>query len=802
MCLGVAVAVAATLLPAAGAVPPDTAPILSDRLQLLADGAGKAVAAADTARLARALSLPPTGPGALVRDTAGRILVQARLTDTDEATRAALTRVATVLDVSDSMVRATLLIAPGDLDRLAALPAVTYVDLIPAPVTSAARDARPAAGCHPVVSEAVRAMRVRPVLRRGLDGSGVTVGVLSDSYDVALGAATYAKDDVRRGELPGSGNPCGRSTPVDVVDEYVADGTTPTDEGRAMLQQVHDVAPGARLMFATAGGGPDVFAANIDRLRRAGADVIVDDITYLTEPFFQQGVIDLAASRATRAGVVYVSSAGNSNVVLDGRDISSWETPTTRLGSCPTFTAPTGYGDVGTCVAFDAAATDTTYDLTVAPGGTLTPVVQWAEPFNGVQDDFDLFVIDPTTGARLASSTSVQARSQEPVEYLSWTNTSARARPVSIVVNRHTGTGDPRLKLVFVTMTGVTSLEHAVPAPGDVVGPTILGHNGGADVLSVAAVPYDDRRTVRLYSSRGPVVHYFGPVRGTTPAAPLVRPRVIRAPQVAAPDGTATSFFGPRTAGAHRFYGTSASAPAAAGVAALVRQGNPRSSPAQVRLALQRTARRVATADPQSVGAGLVNASRAVRVSRPPAVPVVTTTASRRGAVLVGFRAGAGGASAHRFQASCSRPTGAGAVTSSQPGRRPILVQGLRRGTTYVCRVRAVTRYGPGAWSAVGKPAVALGVPGRPRHVVAERDGRLAVLSFRPPANDGGRKVTRYTATCESADAPTRTASVRAGRTSTTVRKLRPAAAYRCTVQAENSLGRGTPSTPRHLPPA
>src|ERR1700723_497539 len=104
-----------------------------------------------------------------------------------------------------------------------------------------------------------------------LTGAGVTVGVLSDSYDcyavyaanhvAASGAAGYASNgflataatDISTGDLPSN---------VNVIEEaqagtggclnYGAPNQLPfSDEGRAMLQIVHDVAPGASLAFYT-----------------------------------------------------------------------------------------------------------------------------------------------------------------------------------------------------------------------------------------------------------------------------------------------------------------------------------------------------------------------------------------------------------------------------------------------------------------------------------------------------------------------------------------------------------------------
>ncbi len=144
----------------------------------------------------------------------------------------------------------------------------------------------------------------------GIDGSGITVGVISDSYDNLSGAAA----DVGTGDLPAG---------VAVLSDLASGGS---DEGRAMAQIVYDVAPGSALAFHTAFNGSADFALGIEELAgcppgsSAGctpmpgvaADVIVDDIGYADQPFFQDGSVAQAADFVAASGVPYFSSAGNS----------------------------------------------------------------------------------------------------------------------------------------------------------------------------------------------------------------------------------------------------------------------------------------------------------------------------------------------------------------------------------------------------------------------------------------------------------------------------------------------------------
>jgi hypothetical protein len=57
--------------------------------------------------------------------------------------------------------------------------------------------------------------------------------------------------------------------------------------------------------------GPASMAQGVLDLRGAGANIIIDDIKYLTEPFFQDGVITRAIDAVAASGVAYFTAAGN-----------------------------------------------------------------------------------------------------------------------------------------------------------------------------------------------------------------------------------------------------------------------------------------------------------------------------------------------------------------------------------------------------------------------------------------------------------------------------------------------------------
>lgn len=592
---------------------------LSPRLAALASPSLRSAA---PARQAKALSLATEGPASLAR-RGRRVLVYVRFTRGALAAREDLNAAgAQVLDASGRYQTVTAAVMPAQLHAVAQLQGVAGVTPVLAPMTAAATCPSGA-----IVSEGDTQLKAQTAREaNSVDGNGVTVGILSDSFNQATEAAdgsgdpiaTKAGDDVKSADLPGAGNECGTTTPVLVL-KSEKNAAEASDEGRAMAQIVHDLAPAAHIDFASAFNGELAFAKGIKELATAGAKVIADDVFYFEEPFFQDGPVAVAVNEVVEAGTTYFSAAGNDNLLgaSGEHDIASWETPAYRdSGSCPPAVEARAGANGFHCLDFnpDPEKADRTFGIKVEPESELTIDLQWDEPWNGVATDLDAYLLNASGFLVQESREANVETTQMPVEVLSWTNESSASKTVQLVINRALGEAAPRVKLALLENGGgVEATEYPRSSGEDVVGPTIFGHSGSASAISVAAVPFNSNSQPEPYSSRGPVIHGFGPVEGTAPAAPLGPPEeVISKPDLTATDCGKTTFFAIFASPFWRFCGTSAAAPHAAAVAALMLDAEPAAGPTQVRAALEGSATAVGSFGSCASGAGLVEAVGAV----------------------------------------------------------------------------------------------------------------------------------------------------------------------------------------------
>jgi subtilisin family serine protease len=651
---------------AAGASP------LSPRLVVLSS---PQVRSLGVVKQARRVGLTTSGAGSLLRH-GKRVIVDVRFGSGAAARAEALQQTgATIVNVSSQFQTVTVAALPSQLRSVAAVAGVLGVQEEITPFTQAA--------CPQgaVVSEGDRQLEAARARNDfGVDGSGVTVGIMSDSFNQWKGAPASEASDVATGDLPGPGNPCGFERPVKVVTPFIPgsypepgeepenppeEGEEGADEGRGMAQIVHDLAPGADIDFASAFNGELAFAKAIRDLYNEGARVLADDVAYFNEPFFQDGPIADAVNEVVGKGANYFSSAGNDNLInAEGEDIGSIEAPEFSEMECPKA-LPSEYE---TCMNFDpepGGEEDSTWGVELEKGWPLYVDLQWAQPWNGVTTDLDMFLLNEKEElvGRAFNTPNTEPGRQQPYEFIPFEGEIGKGKKeekMQVVVARcdqacgegraeeeiegekpYEGTvggddGTPRLKVaIFNNGGGVSETEYTpteVEGTETVVGPTIFGHTAATSAISVAAINVGTDEEPEEYSSRGPVVHLFGPVNGTE-AAPPIGEETIAKPNVTASDCGSTTFFFGFSEGGFHFCGTSAAAPHAAAVAALIRSANPGASNAEVRADLEATARPVGTSlfeyGPEAVGAGMVDADAALRELAPaPTVTILTPPAA------------------------------------------------------------------------------------------------------------------------------------------------------------------------------
>ncbi len=786
---------------------------LSPRLSILKD---KPV---NSALTAAELGLPASGAGSLLKGGGGTVVVTIQGAVTSPASVAALRRAgARVINIATKYATVTAAIAPADLAQLSGVPGVASINevltprlasIAPAVTAPMAVSASSHPACAPTTSEASRQLQAAVARSSyGVDGSGVIIGILSDSFAKVSAPTSYAQD-IASGNLPGVGNPCGYPTPVELVDDTYG-GSGPTDEGRAMAQLIHKVAPGAALKFATAFTGELGFAANIRLLAARGAKVIVDDVAYFAEPMYQDGPVAVAINDVTAAGVSYFTATGNDNLTSGGASAGSLEASTYSTMTCPAVvvSAYAPRPDPG-CANFNASGVaDATASYTVPAGGRLYVNLGWQQPQYGVTTDYDVFVLDSLGTAVLVAggdNNLSPSGTNKPSELASWTNTGVETTTVHVVVAKFTGP-DVGFKYILLPNFNTTTAEYATSNDDHTVGPSIYGHAGASSAVAVAAAPYNSDTTPEVFSSRGPVTHYFGPVTSSTPASAITAVTIAK-PDVTATDGDCTTFFaqpGPGGSCPYRFYGTSAAAPNAAAVDALLRDANPNLTVSARRTLLMANASAMSGGAVTSTGAGLVNANAAIgaapRVPRSPGAP---TVAGGVGVVQVSFSPPtiAGSSAIEMYTVSCSAPGGA-TGTASGPSS-PITVAGLMVGGSYSCTVSARNAVGVGpvssASNVVGAPAApaagapAAGAPAAPAAPVIttlKRHKRhKRIIGWIAVTNMNGLVPLRYQLTCTKFRGQGISRSGSSATPRVIVRQLAKSASFRCRARVRNAAG-------------
>lgn len=376
---------------------------------------------------------------------------------------------------------------------------------------------------------------------RSINGSSIKIGVLSNSYNTKGKAA----DDVDKFDLPGHTNHPYNQTPVEVIKEFPYGEVS--DEGRAMMHIIHDIAPGAELAFRTGVLGAADMAVGIEELAAAGCNIIVDDITYITEPFFEDGIIAQTVDNVVDNGVAYFTSAGNFGAqsyqsIFSYSDISI---PGTN-GKAHRF---------GT----NADGTDDIYQQITVKPGKYTFVLQWDDngsSFPETNTDLDIYITNGE-GMGMLGYNKVN-NGENPIEvlpfFVSVTTTT------NLVIVNVTNTDPVNFK--YIIFRGDTLLEEVEYTDGT---STIVGHANSEGAMTVGAIRYDNTPAF----GNDLEIMSFSSVGGT-----VINGDLRNKPDFTAPNGVNTNVdLGSPDFdldGYPNFFGTSAAAPHAAAVAALL----------------------------------------------------------------------------------------------------------------------------------------------------------------------------------------------------------------------------------------
>lgn len=374
----------------------------------------------------------------------------------------------------------------------------------------------------------------------GVDGSGIRVGVLSDSFNAKGGMAS----DIANDYLPAD---------TTILKDFTAAGAT--DEGRAIAQVIHDVAPGASIAFYTADFNESDFAAGILSLCNAGCRVIVDDVTYFDEPFFQDDAIAQAIHTAVSQGVVFVTSAGNDS---DNSYESVFRPVTATL---PDGQVLANLHDFGGTVL---------QDVSIGAHSKVFFDLQWDQPYGAAPTDMEIRVYSGNLLIASADRTATAAGWGEPaVNPMAgvWvTNNGDTPEVVQVAIDDTSGPAPGLIKYVALGNGAPVSILSS-PSPSG----TLIGHHMAEDALTVGAASYTatpafgvDPPRLEAFSSSGGAELLFD-----ASGNPLPSPELLDKVDFVAPDGISTSVPGLTT-----FFGTSAAAPDAAAVAALMLQAN------------------------------------------------------------------------------------------------------------------------------------------------------------------------------------------------------------------------------------
>jgi parallel beta-helix repeat protein len=353
--------------------------------------------------------------------------------------------------------------------------------------------------------EILKTDQLRSITSAG--GVGINVGVISKGV-------THLADAQKTGDLP--------------PDVHVLKQGRQDDEGTAMLEIIHDMAPNASLYYDF-GDTEQKFNTAVDSLIAAGCNIIVDDVGMLEIPYFEDGIVakHLEEVLSDNPNLLYISSAGNNaeyhyqGMFIDGGD------------NFHSFNGSTGI------------------PLDIKPGGWVGVILQWDDPYEQRDNAYSLYLYDRETGSEIAVSERTASGEKRAFEMFKYQYLGTDKPAKTEVRIRKADDSDPKLlELVLKTDANLVSMPEGYTIPTD----SIIGQAAANQVITVAAVSAVQKQILQKFSSQGEVTI-------SHPSAEL-----RKKPDITAVDNVEVSGAGGFVS---PFPGTSAAAPHIAGLLAL-----------------------------------------------------------------------------------------------------------------------------------------------------------------------------------------------------------------------------------------
>jgi hypothetical protein len=445
------------------------------------------------------------------------------------------------------------------------------------------------------------AEQVRSLLH--VDGTGVRIGVISDGLKgvFATGCTTcqgVAGGPISTGDLPkatgtrnaagvltaSSGGITGHSFSANQDLEGLPPPSPPCGfpgagaEGTALLEIVYDIAPGAQLFFANFDTGM-AFNQAVNSLASQTA-VVLDDIGFFGEPYDGTSAISTntanALNSATNPIRAYFTAVGNEAdehylgaYVDSGTD---GESIVGASGHLHLFQSTANTVDV---LGLGPQSYD---EIELDAGGEVVIFLTWDDPFGSSTNDYDLFLVQGSSGQVVASSTNKKCEgSQFPVECIDYTNETGVQGFFHIVIQNAGSraavknlnmflfepecaqSGPLKLAPSRVERHNYNTVKSSISAQADAGGTPVsvvsVGVICSGSSQAIAVNPFcandPDHTKIEFFSSNGPTVD------GRTK------------PDVTAIDGVSTTGAGDFE---NPFFGTSAGVPHVGGIAALLLQ--------------------------------------------------------------------------------------------------------------------------------------------------------------------------------------------------------------------------------------